>query len=465
MTVTEKSGSIERRILLGCITETSFLARIVPHYACDLLRSSWSNLILKWCVDHFNQYQEAPKESIQLLYEEWQSEGPDEDTDKLVVRFLTSLSEEHKNPIHVDKLLGIAERHFNAVLAEKLTTLVRTDIDSQKVGVHTLEEIESFKRIHLKTQKGIDVLHNIDVQDSALEFRQQVLVRYPGAAGKFFGDELSEDSLVGFLAPPKVGKSYLLLDVAWRAMLQGQNVAYFQVGDLSLHQTMRRFHKRAARRPIKARRIEYPVGLILPTSKADGIEVPRDFRNYDTVLTKEEGNRAFERVAAKPGCGKLVLSWHPNGTISVSGIKAILEGWDREGLVCRTTVIDYADNLASMNPKDRSDLQIAHTWAMLRQLSEVRKCLVVTAAQTNKEGFRTWVMTRSNFRGSLMVLGHVTAFLGINQTDEEKDLGVMRLNFIVRREAEFSETKCLYCAGCLDIASPIIRSEMYGNRP
>jgi hypothetical protein len=49
--------------------------------------------------------------------------------------------------------------------------------------------------------------------------------------------------------------------------------------------------------------------------------------------------------------------------------------------------------------------------------------------------------------------------IGINQTDpEEKDLGVMRLNWIKLRDEDFSEKAVVWVAGCLSIANPIIRS-------
>ncbi len=46
--------------------------------------------------------------------------------------------------------------------------------------------------------------------------------------------------------------------------------------------------------------------------------------------------------------------------------------------------------------------------------------------------------------------------IGLNQTMEEKDKGIFRLNWIVRREAEFSEYRCLNVASCLALARPYV---------
>ena len=50
----------------------------------------------------------------------------------------------------------------------------------------------------------------------------------------------------------KRGKTFWLIDMAWRGMLQRKKVAFFATGDMSQRQMMRRFIARAAKRPFKA---------------------------------------------------------------------------------------------------------------------------------------------------------------------------------------------------------------------
>jgi hypothetical protein len=54
-----------------------------------------------------------------------------------------------------------------------------------------------------------------------------------------------------------------------------------------------------------------------------------------------------------------------------------------------------------------------------------------------------------------MILAHCTAFLGVNMTDEEKQRGILRYNFVVRREDAYSESFCLYAGSYLAAADPL----------
>ena len=454
-------GSGDRAFVTQAITSAFFLSRLSPHWQKEgLLKAQWANIVAGWCIKHYQKYAEAPGKSIETIFANWAKKNSEEAVKRQVSRFLSSLSEEYDQQGVKDSKVALdeAERHLNEAaldrLREKLASCLRK---GETAGA--LEAQQNFKKIDLSVPPALDVLRDEGLQRKALDDRQNVLIRYPGVAGEFFGDELAEDSFVAFLAPIKSFKSQMALDIAWRAMRQHRNVAYFQIGDLSTNQVMRRFHKRAAYRPIKACSFDYPLGIIAP-AKADGMPViDTENRVFDTSITWKEAAKAFARVASKTK-GGLWLSRHPTMSISITGIKGILEDWDQQGIVCPVVVIDYMENLAPSRGKKNPLDEIEETWALGRQLSEVRKCLVVTFSQSNKEGYKTWVLTRSNFSGNKLKLAHVTSFIGINCTDEERAMNAMRLNFVVRREEKYTETKCLYCAQCLDVSSPIVVSAL-----
>ena len=469
MRVEEESGQgAERKILIAFITNTDFLNRVFPRWEKDFLGSRWSNLVVSFCLKYYKKYNKAPKQTIESLFREWSETRGDKDTISLVEKFLGSLSDEYERQEEeeVDFLVDLAENYVNKSLLRRL----EEDLRSRREGTsreeleEAISKVSNFKPVKLTPPKTLSVLEDKEAQKKALEDKQRVLITYPGPAGEFFGDELSEDSFVAFMAGPKSKKSYMLLDVAWRSMLQGNKTAYFQVGDLSRNQIMRRFLKRAVYRPISAKMIRYPTGIALPSGMDKPLAIV-DYldKTYEQPISWEKAERAFAKKAKKFG-DNLRLAYYPIKTISILQIKSLLEDWDREGWQAKVVIIDYPENLAPINVKDFEIKQIADTWAMCRQISEVRKCLVVVASQTNKEGFKSYILTRNNFRGNLMILAHVTAFLGINTTDEERSFGLSRLNFVVRREEGFSESLCLHCAGCLDVSNPIVRSAYQDRR-
>jgi hypothetical protein len=155
----------------------------------------------------------------------------------------------------------------------------------------------------------------------------------------------------------------------------------------------------------------------------------------------------------------LRLSCHFNSTINVDGIRSILEDWQRDDdWIPDVIIIDYADILnmdyRGLEGRDRID----HTWKQLRKLSQEKHCLVITATQTAARGYKTRTQSQGDFSEDKRKNAHVTGMIGINQTIEEKEQGVMRLNWIELREGWYSERRCCFVASCFELANMSIRS-------
>lgn len=259
-----------------------------------------------------------------------------------------------------------------------------------------------------------------------------------------------------------VHNSFVLMDFAWRAMLQRRKVAFFAVGDMSQNQMMRRFMIRAAKRPMRSGTVKIPKGITFDLDTNE-IVVDHDERVFEDSLDWRiafEACKEVMEVKAKSRESLLRLSTHPNSTLNVQGINSILQTWDREEWSPDIIVIDYADILAPPTGVADTRDQINMTWKQLRSLSQSRHCLVLTATQADAASYKAETLGRSNFSEDKRKYAHVTGMIGLNATAEEKDLGVMRLNWIVRREEEYSEGKCVVCAGCLAIGNPFMKSVM-----
>ena len=122
-----------------------------------------------------------------------------------------------------------------------------------------------------------------------------------------------------------------------------------------------------------------------------------------------------------------------------------------EGFIPDVIVIDYADILAPEDPRQQPRDQVNETWKALRRLSQERHCLVIAPTQANAASYDKWVQGMHNFSEDKRKLAHVTGMLGLNQTEEEKALHVMRLNWIVLRESPFNAQQCLWVGQCLEI--------------
>lgn len=466
MKITKYEASELRLVLAGMVTDAHVLATVAPRWRDDvgLFDNRWANLIGGWAVAWYSQYNTAPGGNIEDVFDRWCAEGKrDDETVQLAEKFLRYLSDDYmERPVAdrntqyiIDRAGGYFEKcalkRLNEEIAEKLTT-------GDTGGIKKL--ITEFSPPNIGAGGFIE-FGDQDAIRTAFEHEDECLVKYPGPLGEFLGSEFCRDGLISFMAPEKRGKTWWLIDLAWRAMCQRRRVAFFQVGDMSQNQTLRRMGVRAARRPMVAKTVHIPTALYA------GGEVDREERVFDRALSWKDAWAGATRVIEQKIKSKesfLRLSTHPNSSISAMGIRGLLLDWARLGWCADVVVIDYADILAPpVGTADTRD-QINGTWKALRRISQEFHCLVVTATQADAASYAQETLTRSNFSEDKRKLAHVTGMLGINQTEDEKEVGIMRLNWLARREAHYTESAVCWCAGCLDIGYPVIYSTMKSGK-
>ena len=211
----------------------------------------------------------------------------------------------------------------------------------------------------------------------------------------------------------------------------------------------------------------YPVSISLGDGEEDDeneskiAQVNHETREYKKGITPKIANRAraklFKKIKSKNPYIK--LSCHPNSSLSLYSVESILQTWsDQLSWVPDIIVIDYADILDmscyGMDGRDR----INETWKHLRRLSQKYNCLVVTATQADAASYGLDVIGRGNFSDDKRKIEHVTGMVGINQTDDEKDKGIYRLNWLALRDSQYSEQRCVHTASCLALGNPAVRS-------
>jgi len=443
------------------IVDITVLGRISSKWQRNMFKSRWANIVAKWCVDFYRKYEDVPMNQIENLFQSWASETNDKETINLVEKFLDTLSEEYEDlqaESNSDYIIDMAGKYFNRVRVERLVDIIQGDIDRGKV-TEAVNHAVNFNQIEMGVGQGIDILQDTEAIKEAFREKGETLIQYPGALGTFFKSALERDAFIAFMAPDKVGKSFWLIDMAYRAMLQRKRVAFFEAGDSSQNQVMRRLMVRVSHRPLYPSTIKYPTEIYIDEDGNGDVEVER--RVYKSKLNWREAKKACKKLMRKRIKSKdsyFRLSCHFNSTLSVRGIQDALQNWAREDWVPDVVVIDYADILNMDHPGLEGRDRTNETWKRLRSLSQMFHCLVVTASQTDANAYKTNVITRSNFSEDKRKLAHVTGMIGINAKEEEKDIGITRLNWVVLRERAFSVNKCTYVAGCLDVANPAIKS-------
>lgn len=450
------------------VVDTVALGRLSAKWTADAFRSRYANIVGGWCASHFESFGKAPGKNIEGLFETWAAKTRDKDTVELVEKFLTGLSEAYEDKAAETNsayIVDLAVTHFTLIKLQRTLREVEAELNEGNLN-GAVERVTQFNAVKMGGKAAIDVLNDKEAIRAAFEDAEEDIVSYPGALGTFFKGQLVSDGFVCFMAPEKRGKSFWLVDIGWRAMLQRRKVAWFAAGDMSERQMLRRFGARAARAPVKAKHwpldVRYPLRM---RRREDGtIQVKHEIRTFERPLDWRTAWKAFQEVAQYRVRGKepyLRLACYPNSTLSVKQIDAQLREWEKENWVPQVVIVDYADILdeAAAAPKAATMRErINASWMMQRQLSQTWHSLYVTATQADAEGGSVELLRRSNFSEDKRKLAHVTGMCGINQTEIEKELGVYRLNWIVLREGEFAEGATVATATCLPFANPCVRS-------
>ena len=462
MKISKYNSAEEKRILTGMVVHNAVLARIAEQWKAEgLFRIRWANLIGGWCVDYHRHYNKAPQGDIEGLFESWAERATDKDTIDLVDRFLGGLSEEYEEEageINPDYLVDVAGKHFNAVLLERMSETVKGHVDRGDVA-KALKTAINWDTVEMGVGAGIDILQDKTAIQEAFEASTEPLIKYPGAIGEFFGDQLGRDEFVAITGATGRGKTWWLLDIAWMGIRQNRRVAFFEVGDMSQNQIIRRFMCRASGQPLKPPyKFKMPTNIIRDDSQFVA-DVETEVRCCKKALNWGKAWEACQKKTRRHKSPLLRLSVHPNSSINVDGIRSTLDGWERTGWMPDVVIVDYADIMAIPSgyaPGDRD--AINETWKQLRNLSQSRHCLVVTATQADANSYEAHTIRRSNFSDDRRKNDHVTAMLGINATEEEQQEGIFRLNWTKRREEAYTESRCVHVAGCLHVGRPHIKS-------
>lgn len=494
----------ERRIVIGLVVSRDYLARISKVWNPTLLSSAELQKVASWCLEYYAKYDRAPDTDIQSLYMEHLQAGHLTKAEgEYIELLLESLSDEYGR----DKQFNAAYLYDRTVQYLKAQELERHSQEVQAlIETGQVEEAEALAKAYSPTilsdeDTGIELSSDaaLDRIEQAFAETNQPVLSYPGALGQMWNEHLVRGGFFTLLAPEKRGKSFMLMEMALRGIRQKANVAFFEAGDMTESQILRRICVYVARKSDREKYCEEryrPVGdcvlnqldlchredrncdygIFEGVSLSMFYKEPAAYMDMDVLIAKygefpgyspcdsytcnrRRGCVWLEKVPAthplQAGEAKDVirkffqryrrrfrLITYPAGTLSVSEMRHCLDNWERQdGFVPDIVVVDYADLLAADEARTTEFRHRQDTiWKGLRGLSQERHVLLLTATQADASSYRSGRLSMSNFSEDKRKLSHVTAQYGLNQDPggREKRLGIMRINEIVVREGEFS---------------------------
>lgn len=134
--------------------------------------------------------------------------------------------------------------------------------------------------------------------------------------------------------------------------------------------------------------------------------------------------------------GLLKIHEYPSGTFSPNQLRALLDRYKAKGINFDLVVVDYADIMA---PNFRYSDVIENSKSVyidLRAIAQEFNVAMLTATQTNREGFKATVAKAEHVAEDFNKVRTVDLMISINITDEERSKGEARLYFAASRNQE-----------------------------
>ena len=219
---------IERKIVIGLITSTQYITEVAKLKKLEYLDSSSARLLSSWCFKYYNEYNTAPGKEIESIFAEKIRNGLREEQIEDISNILSSLSDEAVNlDFNVQYLLDQTVRYLKQQELIDIANQIKNGVEKDEV-----EDVEKLVLEYLPVQTEdktvVDPFDQLETVKSAFLTAQENVIKFPKALGQFWNEQLVRGGFVALLAAEKRGKSYLLLEMAMRAVQTGSKVAFFQ---------------------------------------------------------------------------------------------------------------------------------------------------------------------------------------------------------------------------------------------
>ncbi len=245
---------IENRIIIGLIVSDGFIQQVREFVRLDYFVSTEARSIADWCFSFYDTYEKAPGSAIHDVFQSKRRGDLSDDAADwydLIFESLSAEAERGASAFNVEYLVAETEKYcreraFRLFTEDVLDGLDAGDLQSAEGALARFVLPERLQSQGL-FPFSVDADHVRDV------FSQQEtqLVSFPGALDEFIGPLFTRDSFVAFMGPEKSGKSFWLMEVAFRALQSRRSVAFYQAGDMSERQMELRLYSRLTGAPVR----------------------------------------------------------------------------------------------------------------------------------------------------------------------------------------------------------------------
>lgn len=505
-------------ILTGMIISDRILRLIRPQYKKDYMKSPLHRNIAKWTVEYFDEFDKAPGVHIQDIFEEQIDKGMDEDQVQMIGNVLDRLSREfdRADKFNEDLVLKKTEEYFTRRKLEILKSQIGESINSRSNDEAVLL-INDFNAAAIygddKINSPIDCTEEEIV--NLMKEADKPLFHLPGAVGQFINDELCRERFVGIMGREKIGKTWNLLEFVIQAARQRCNTLFFQAGDMSEAQQLKRIFTRITKRSPNERDCGEGLFPVLDCKhnqfdtcdkkeRTCDIGVAGNQKEFEDIFKYEDNKRKIfdgaeedDYVPCTACRGKYDYSgsfWYekrtteflkvgnimkdkkkfkkrmkgkhfklityPNDSLTINLIKSHIDYFiNAEGFIPDVVAVDYPELLSASDAGINEERHREnHKWKNLRAISQIYHCLVLAPTQADAESYGKKSLGLKNFTEDKRKYSHVTCMFSLNQTEWETVAGVLRIGKLLVREGRMEPFRQVKVLQHLQTGQPWVNS-------
>lgn len=382
----------ENILVYQSLTNTSYLADIIEYIKLDYFNNNDIRVVFKVIKEYYKQYHKAPNASelVQYLVSDEQKEAF-----KKVIQTSKTLD---KN-ISYDEIIINTERF----LGERAVYTTMMDIagDFKNLDISNVyQRFHDACNIRLYKDLGLDFYRDVDkLVDYLGNPNPTISTGFAWLDQKLGGGYLEEGkALYIFVGQPNVGKSIFLGNAATTIASQGKNVLL-----VSLEMSEMMYATRLA-------------------SKLTKIPIAELRNRKDEIKHILEGK---ER-------GKIIIKEFPPSTLSPEQLENYYKTVVDSGIKIDVMVLDYI-NLLRGKASAQSYEKIKEIAEQVRAIAVKHGISVLSATQKNRTGVNNMESDMTTVSESMGLPATADAMFDISQTEEDKELGIVRLGMMKNR--------------------------------
>lgn len=382
----------ENILVYQSLTNTSYLADIIEYVKLNYFNNNDIRTIFKVIKDYYNQYHKAPNASeiAQYLVSDEQKEAF-----KHIIQTSKTLDKNISYDeiiVNTERFLG--ERAVYTTMMDIAGDFKNLDISNVYQRFHDACNIRLYKDLGLDFYKGVDKL-----VDYLGKPNPTISTGYRWLDQKIGGGYLEEGkALYVFVGQPNVGKSIFLGNTATTIASQGKNVLL-----VSLEMSEMMYASRLA-------------------SKLTKIPIANLRNRKNEIKQILEGKEQ----------GKIIIKEFPPSTLSPEQLENYYKTVVDSGIKIDVMVLDYI-NLLRGKASAQSYEKIKEISEQVRAIAVKHGISIISATQKNRSGINNMESDMTNVSESMGLPATADAMFDISQTDEDKELGIVRLGMMKNR--------------------------------